>query len=178
MGWIGPVTPPGDLDLVLGVPCSRYAACPCCFKSRCETGPIQADRGGAHRTEGVRLPSVAALTPRGCVVPAAPAVVCLNVRPALNRGPHGHDVCRPGAKVSSSLFRRQRGGIHAPMRPAPPSRPRVPNRESRSGDARHGERERENPPDLEPKWHQDQELPLHVSNPKVSLPNHPFILGR
>ena len=33
-------------------------------------------------------------------------------------------------------------------------------------------------PDLEPKWHQDQELPLHVSNPKMSLPNHPFILGR
>ena len=33
--------------------------------------------------------------------------------------------------------------------------------------------EKELPPDLEPKWHQDQESPLHVSNPNV--PTQPTI---
>ena len=66
MGWIGPVTPPGDLDLVFGVVPSlvevrgmpflpRNAA-----KTALVTDQLKPIAGGAHSTEGVRLPSVAA----------------------------------------------------------------------------------------------------------------------
>ena len=95
MGWIGPVTPPGDLDLVFGVVPSLVEVRGMALMPRDTAKPalvtdqLEPIAGGAHRTEGLGLPSVAALTPRGRVVPTAPAVICFNAGPALNRCPHG-----------------------------------------------------------------------------------------
>ena len=125
-------------------PCSMYAACPCCQLTLRKRHWSQTNS------------SLAALTPRGCVVPAATAVICLKICSPFRGVPNSQDVGRPCPQVGTSLRWRQSRGIRSPMRAAPTSSSGVPNRRRRPRDARHGGK-KEFPPDLEPKWHQDQE---------------------